>query len=379
MSKRARIILTSVLVIVSLVVVFASGFLAGRLVPATSSHGFDSLVQAWDIITRNYVEASSLDRIALADAGIKAMVDSLADPHTAYLDPAAYQATQSNFAGTYGGIGATSSINGSDITLKPIAGSPAEKAGIRAGDVLLEVDGQSVVGKSLSEVTALIRGDAGTSVKLLVRHPGETQTSLITVVRAEITLPSVSLEMRGHIAIITITSFSAKTDEELTPVVAGLAQAGTTGIVLDLRGNPGGLVDTVVAVASHFITDGTVLSIVDNAGNKQVLNVTHQTATTSLPMVVLVDQDSASGSEVLSGALQDHKRALIAGTVTYGKGSVDQLYGLRDGSGIYLTIARWYTPNGNLIEGQGIMPDVVLTTTGEAELQWAIDHLETSG
>jgi carboxyl-terminal processing protease len=200
----------------------------------------------------------------------------------------------------------------------------------------------------------------------------------ITVVREEITQVSVHFEMRDDIALIRLSRFTEQTNEELTPVLQSIQQRGAVGIILDLRGNPGGLLTAVVDVTSRFQSQGVILTVVDNEGGRETIEATSQDITTDLSMVVLVDGTSASGSEVLAGALADHGRATVAGATTFGKGSVNRLYQL-DGSGLYLTIARWLTPNGNLIEGQGVTPDVPLELTGEALVEWAIDYLKNGG
>ena len=197
----------------------------------------------------------------------------------------------------------------------------------------------------------------------------------IEIVRASIEVPSVRFEMRGDIAVINIIQFSERTESELVPVIQELKDKSARGIVLDLRNNPGGLLDTVVKVASHFISQGVVVAVRSNQGQTATLDIVKGEAVTDLPMVVLVNHASASGSEVLAGALQDHDRALVAGNVTYGKGSVNVLRRLDDGSGLYITTARWLTPGGRLIEGQGIQPDIKLDLTGEDALQWALDYL----
>jgi carboxyl-terminal processing protease len=224
-----------------------------------------------------------------------------------------------------------------------------------------------------------VRGDSGTSVSLLILRPGDTEPMEIIVIREQIEVPSVDFEMRGDIAYIKIEQFTERTDEEMTPVLEAIAAEEAKGIVLDLRGNPGGLVDSVVLVTSRFLTEGEVLSIRDSYGNVEVYVVTPQQLTTDLPMVVLVNKYSASGSEVVAGALQDHERAVIAGVTTYGKGSANTMKELADGSGLYITIARWFTPDGNLIEGIGVIPNVELELTGEDAVQWAINYLHGDG
>jgi carboxyl-terminal processing protease len=262
------------------------------------------------------------------------------------------------------------------MIIAPIPNSPADKAGIRAGDIILGVNGESTEGLSLEEVVLHIRGPKGTSVRLTIQHQGETTPVELEIVRAEIELPSVSFEMRGDIAYIRIYYFSDRTDSELSPVLERLKQEGATGIVLDLRTNPGGLLGSVVDVASHFLKEGVVVYVVDNEGKETSSPVKRTSVTTDLPLVVLTDNFSASGSEVLAGAIQDYKRGIVAGTRTYGKGSVNTLRELQDGSGISITIARWLTPNRRLIEGKGIEPDHELKLEGDEAIQWAIDYLK---
>jgi carboxyl-terminal processing protease len=228
---------------------------------------------------------------------------------------------------------------------------------------------------STTDAVMLILGPKGTPVKLTVLHKDDTQPITLEIIRAEIKLPTVRFEMKGEYAYITITNFTERTDDELIPVLVVLSNQGARGIILDLRRNPGGILATVVRNASHFLKDGIVVSVVYRDGHKETSSVKGVSPRIDLPMVVLVDQYSASGSEVLAGALQDHKRAVIAGQKTYGKGSVNTLERLSDGSGIYITIARWQTPNGNLIEGKGIEPDQQVDFEKVDGIQWAIDYL----
>jgi carboxyl-terminal processing protease len=333
--------------------------------------------QAWNIILQEYVDKDKLDTNTLTQGAIKGMVEALDDPYTAYLDSTAYELSLKDMAGKFEGIGAyVAAEDGQIAIVAPIAGSPAEKVGIRAGDIILEIDGQSTEGMSLVEAVLSIQGPKGTLVTLLILHQGETEPEVIEIVRAEIEVPSVSSEMKGDIAYIEISTFSKRTAEELAPVLESITQQAATGIILDLRSNPGGLLETVIDVASFFLKEGVVVDVVDNEGNHTTSSVNPSSLTTDLPMVVLVDGYSASGSEVLAGALQDYGRATIAGARTYGKGSVNILHQLQDGSGLYITIARWLTPNGRLIEGEGLAPDYELGE-GEDAIQWAIDFLKS--
>jgi carboxyl-terminal processing protease len=244
-----------------------------------------------------------------------------------------------------------------------------------SSDLILAINDAPTQGKSLTESIMLIRGPSGTSVKLLILHEGESTPIEITLIRAQINSPSVTSERQGDIAYIKISSFSERTNEELNIELTDLDLATAKGIILDLRSNPGGIVTTVVDVASHFVKEGIIITMVDNKDQKVSEKVNPNGIFTELPMVVLVDRYSASGSEVLSGALQDYRRATVAGVTTLGKGSYDAFFELSDGSAIYLTIGRWLTPSGREIEGKGIDPDYVLTETGDEQIQWATDFL----
>jgi carboxyl-terminal processing protease len=382
MPKKSRIALT-LLVIIVITLSFTGGCLFGATKTTTSDNltleRRAAIGEAWDIIYKNYVDPSRLDSANMSQGAIEGILKVLNDPYTSYLDPQEYILGQSALQGNYTGIGAYVTVTDNAITvIAPIADSPADQAGIKAGDVILEIDGQSTSDMSLAEAIIKVRGPVGTTVTLTVLHKDDTQPVEIEIVRASFDIPSVNFEMKGDITYIRITDFNENTADELGTVIKNLGEENAKGIILDLRSNPGGLLDIVVDVASSFIADGIVVQVRSNQGDITTYSVNKDRTRTNLPMVVLVDANSASGSEVLSGALQDHGRATIAGTTTYGKGSVDALYPLSDGSGLYLTIARWLTPNGRLIEGQGIVPDITLTQTGDDEIQWAIDYL-TSG
>jgi carboxyl-terminal processing protease len=375
MSKILKIIVIALLV-VNLAPLFGAGCALDTRITSGSNRSLDIVDEAWDILFRDYVDKDKLDESKLSQGAIKGMVEALDDPYTSYLDPETYQTTIAGFEGKYEGIGATVAIRDDQIVIiAPITGSPADKAGVRAGDKILEIDGESTSGMSLAEAVLLIRGSQGTSVSILVLHQDETEPVEIEIVRAEIELDSVLYEMRQDIAYINITHFSEPTDGELSSALESVIAEGATAIILDLRSNPGGLLQSVVDVASHFLTEGVVVSVVSNQGKQTANLVKSKEVTTDLPMVILVDSFSASGSEVLAGAMQDHKRATVAGTITFGKGSVNILRQLSDGSGLYVTTARWLTPDGRLIEGEGISPDYELELEGEDAIQWAIDYL----
>jgi len=376
MSERNKTIVIVLLVAAVIVVSFGTGWVVGNRNSPRQSLGM--VGQVWDIIFRDYVDKDKLDAEALAQGAVRGMLEALDDPYTAYLDATAYELSQRDLEGKFEGIGAhvAAAEDGQVVIIAPIAGSPAEEAGIRAGDVILEVDGQSIAGMSLVEVVLIVQGPRGTVVTLSVLHEGEAEPEVIEIVRAEIEVPSVRFEMMEDIAYINITNFSERTAEELSPVLEEVNRQAS-GIILDLRSNPGGLLSTVVAVTSFFLKEGVVLDVVDNEGNSFAYPVEPGRIATDLPVVVLVNEYSASGSEVLAGALQDYGRAVIAGEKTYGKGSANQMFGLEDGSALYITYARWLTPKGRRIEGEGLSPDYELDLENVDAIQWAIDYLNT--
>jgi carboxyl-terminal processing protease len=389
MSGTSKIIIIAA-VIIAVVIGFGAGFISSQAVSGVGVFHINQPVptnnpaqaninlidEAWKYLAKEYVEPGKLASDNLSASAIRGILAALADPHMAYLTVSDFKFLQSQFSGSFEGIGAVLGQNNSHLTIVSVMkGAPAEAAGILAGDIIEKVNGESTEGMSVDVAVSKIRGPAGTTVTLSILHLNATEPVNITITRAQVDIASVNMEMKGDIAVITISQFTSRTEDELAKVLPQLKQNNAQGIIIDLRDNPGGILDIVIQVASHFIPNGVIVSVRSNQGVVETYKAEKQNITTDLPMVVLVNANSASGSEVLSGALQDHHRALIAGTTTYGKGSVNVLQPLSDGSGIYITISRWLTPDGRLIEGKGIEPDITLTATGDAELQWAIDYL----
>jgi carboxyl-terminal processing protease len=379
MRKSLKISLVILVGVLVLSCVFAAGCLTSFNLTTAAGKGLNSalLDQAWQILSRQYVLPDKIEPTALTQGAIKGMVQSIDDPYSYYLNPNEYKLTQGDFASSFGGIGASISMNKDKqpIIVHTLPNTPAEKAGLKSNDIILAVDGKTTQDLTTDQVVSLIRGVIGTTVKLTILHEGEKAPVDIEIVRAEINPNSVYSHMEGDIAYIQVTNFYSKTNDEFQAALNTLDLEQTKGIILDLRDNPGGYVNSVVDIASHFIKEGVIITMRDNAGKTQSTSVNPNGTFTDLPMVVLVSQYSASGSEVLSGALQDYGRATIAGKVTFGKGSYDSFFQLSDGSAIYLTIGRWLTPKGREIEGKGITPDIALTETGEAGVKWAVAYL----
>lgn len=345
--------------------------------------------EAWDILFRDYVGKENLDPEALKRAAIEGMLRALDDPYTSYIDPEHYSLAYTHLMGKFEGIGAVLAIEDGQLTIvSPVMGAPAERAGIRVGDRVLEIDGQSTEGLNLLEAVIKIRGPKGTQVTLTILHKDEEAPVGITITRDDIQLKSVSVTMLlGNIAHIRVTYFSGETSAEFITALNQAQNEGARALVLDLRNNPGGPLEAAVAVASQFLQEGLVLYTVDGEGQRQDWEVMGGALAPELPLAVLVNEGSASASEVLAGAIQDHQRGPLIGVKTYGKGSINLLHHLSDGSGLYITIGRWYTPiKDRLIEGQGLAPDpgyeVELTEEdaqegGDPQLDRALEYLRS--
>ena len=342
--------------------------------------------QVWSMLAAEHVDRATFDPEAFTEASIRGMLLALDDPHTNYVGPEVFGIENQDIRGRFEGIGAHVSMNadGRLLVVAPIADSPAEKAGIRPGDIILEVDGESIVGLSLIEAVSKIRGPRGSIVKLLVQHVGSVEKVLIEVERGIIPLQSVVLrsEPGQKVAHIRLTNFYEDTADVLAESIKEALAAGSEGIVLDVRDNPGGLLGSVVDVTSMFLKDGLILYEVDGDGNrKDWMDRKNDDVLEDVPMVILANQFSASASEILVGALQDHSRATVIGRKTFGKGSVNILRQLDNGGGLLLTFARWYTPDGRVIDGNGLEPDIEIQH-GDAQqedirqLEKAIETLE---
>ncbi len=333
--------------------------------PVAVPDGLQIVWEAYSILSREYVLPEKIDPDLLAEAAVVGMLEALDDRYTSYISPSTFKIDQQGFQGNFGGIGAqveASPDRRGVIITRPLPNTPAERAGIRAGDRILAVDGVDALGWSVLEAVNNIRGEKGTPVTLTVEHVGSLDPVDITIIRDTIDDPSVMIiDVPGtNYGRIRISQFTAQTSRELRQGVQKLIDNGTEGIILDLRGNPGGLLSATVDVASEFLTDGLVTYEVDSRGKKDEWKVKKRGNFPTIPMVTLVDNFSASGSEVLAGALQDQGRSVVIGTNTFGKGSVNLLRGLSNGGGVYLTIGRWFTPNGRLIEDVGVEPDVIV-------------------
>lgn len=336
---------------------------------------FKTLFEVYFALEEDHLNRDELDATALSQGAIRGMLDALGDVHASYLDPDFFSAELERFRGSFEGIGAEVSMkDGQVVVVAPIPDTPAERAGIRPGDTILEVNGESTQGLGVFEVVARIRGPEGTPVDLLILHRNDSSPTPITITRGVVKVPTVDLRiLTGGLAHLKVQFFGENTSKELEDALERVEQFNTKGLILDLRNNPGGRVDTVVEMTSQFLDSGLVLYQIDGQDKRTDYEVKSGGKAQDISMVVLVNDFSASSSEIMAGALRDHGRAQLIGTTTFGKGSVNIQRALSDGSGVYFTIARWYTPNGTLIEGGGIEPDIVVPSDPEGVEDFQLD------
>lgn len=325
---------------------------------------FDIFWQAWNIVHRDFVDQDALDMTELTYGAIRGMIAALGDEgHTSFLTPEEVVRHRSDSSGEYTGIGASIGVeDGLPVIVAPFDGSPAEEAGIEAGDIIIEVDDEDVTAWPLNDVVEHIRGEAGTQVELTVLRPDEGTSMEIAITRGEIDAPTATWAMvpGTQVALIRLSQFSADATDELTAAIAEARVAGATSLIMDVRNNPGGLLQQAVQVTSQFLKGGNVMQQEDAAGKRQVFPAKRGGVATDIPMVVLVNRGSASSSEIFAGAMQDHERATLVGETTFGTGTVLEPFPLSDGSALMLGTSQWLTADGRLIRKQGIEPDVLV-------------------
>ncbi len=350
---------------------FAPAGPAATRTPSPAPEDLQSLFapfwQAWDIVHEQFVD-QPLDDTKLMQGAIRGMLQALDDPHTAYMDPYEFEQANIPLEGEYEGIGAWVDPDAEYLTIvAPMPDSPAEKAGMLPGDEIVAVNGEDMTGVDGNLVIRKVMGPAGTEVRLTVRREGEPELLEFVITRASITIPSVEGEMLEEgIAYVRLYTFGERTTRDLRATLRDLLKEDPKGLILDLRGNGGGFLDTAVEVASQFIPKGSILVERFGDGTEQVYRAQRGGLATDIPLVVLIDGGSASASEIVAGAIQDLGRGLLVGETSFGKGSVQNWIPLSGNQGaVRVTIARWYTPNGRLIQQQGLEPDVAVEITEE--------------
>lgn len=328
---------------------------------------FEPFWESWDLLHMYFVD-QPLDDNAMMEGAIRGMISALDDPHTRYANPTEYQAEVDSSAGNYQGIGAYVDVTGEYVKINStMAGSPAEEAGLQSGDLVIALNGEDVTGKDPNVVLYDIRGPEGTSVTLTIQREGSDPFD-VEIVRRRIETASVEGKMlENGIAYVSMEQFGDKTTQELRETLDTLMKEKPAGLIFDLRNNGGGWLTTAVETASEFLPLDTVVLLEKDADGTETVYKTQRGGGRALdiPMVVLINENSASASEIVTGALRCHDRATIIGKTSYGKGSVQIQPVLSNGGAVSVTIARWYMPDGSLIHGVGIKPDIEVEYTLE--------------
>ena len=328
---------------------------------------FKPFWEAWNLVHQNYVD-QPVDDLKLMRGAITGMMQSLGDKHSTYMDPQTFTDANADLAGEFEGIGAYVDTTTDYLTvISPIPGSPAEKMGIQPGDKIVKIDGVDMTGIAPELARRKVLGPAGSLVKLSIARQGESKLLEFEITREKIIIKSASGKMLDNgIAYIQITTFGDKTTQELTDTLKELLAKKPRGIIIDLRNNGGGYLQTAVEVTSQFLGKGVVLYEQSGDGKHTQYDVIPGGMATDIPLVVLVNEGSASASEITAGALQDTGRAKLVGVVSYGKGSVQNWIPLSDNQGaVRITIAKWLTPNDRTIDKKGLTPDVIVELTLE--------------
>lgn len=352
---------------------------------------YSTFYEVWELISEEF-DGSMPPSDEILRSIITGSLDTLDDDYTRYVSPEVAERMRQDQQGAVEGIGAFVIENDEGLfeIVRPIDGQPADLAGVRAGDVLIEIDGESVLDLTFDEVILKVRGPQGTSVNLKFLREGEAEPVEFTIVRTRFEVPVVEFEilpaeMTGDqtIGYIRLYEFNRNAEEKLLEAINEVLAQDATSLIFDLRDNPGGFLDQSVAVADAFLPSGVALFERNIRGLDQTFQTDDGDIAENIPMVVLVNSGSASASEIVAGAIQDRGRALLIGETTFGKGSVQQIHPLSDGSELRVTIARWYTPNDNTIDGEGITPDIQVETPedlggpDDSQLMRAIEFLLT--
>jgi carboxyl-terminal processing protease len=372
--KRKKII---TLISIFVVVFIISGFLFYKVNKAEDNNkevlfnNIEPFFESLNLIRNEFIE-KDLDINKIIQGAIKGMLKALDDPYTRYMDPQAFKREQEDmFLGYFGGLGIIISIKDDQIIIiSPIEDTPAYKAGIKAGDKIMEIDGKSTEGMELDDAVNILRGEKDTEVTIGIKREKVEEILKFNIIRDIIEVKAVKEKIMGeenNIGYIRITTFNVNTKPELEEVLGGFNKdSNIQGIILDLRNNPGGLLDSAIEVASEFVKEGPIVHIKDREGVKVTIPSKGNNYP-QWPLIVLINEGSASASEIVSGAIQDSKRGKLLGEKTFGKGVVQQVFNLSDGSGVVITTSEYFTPNERSINHIGIEPDILIEAVEDSE------------
>lgn len=344
--------------------------------PQDEQEAFKVFWEAWQTLKFEYYGADLPDAKNLAYNAIRGVIFGLEDQFTSFVTPSSAKLIEEDSTGSFSGIGAVVQLNKQRVLQisRVYPGSPAEKAGLKAGDLIIEVDGQSIIGDDLSAQVAKVRGSAGSVAKLTIVR-GEDKPFVAEVTRAKIDIKLVESRMIGDVAYVVLSKFdSTTTAQQLNDTLAPLLADNPQGLIFDLRGNPGGFLDQAIAVADIFLNEGVVLYERRKDGTETVFRSDNGGIAQDIPLVVLINGGSASAAEIVAGAIQDRGRGKLIGEKSFGKGSVQQINRLSDGSQLRVTIAHWFTPDNRGIHGNGLEPDMTVAASGDPKLDPQLDR-----
>ncbi|MCL4366858.1 S41 family peptidase [Patescibacteria group bacterium] len=326
---------------------------------------FSLFWQTWNLLSEKYIDKKALDPQKMYYGAIQGMVAAVGDPYTVFLPPSSQQTSKEQLGGSFEGVGIQLEYDKDNhlVVVAPLKDTPADKAGVKAGDLIVGINGKDTTNLSLPDAVSLIKGPKGTSVTLALLSANDTKPHDITITRDTIVVKSVEYESKTtptgkNVAYIRVASFGEKTDSEWDSAVSQALANAPQGVVVDLRNNPGGYLDSAVYLASEFLDGGTVVMQEDAQGNRTKMDVIRVGKMLKLPLVVLINKGSASASEIFSGAMQDRQRATLVGDQSFGKGTIQSAEDLPEGTGIHITTAKWLTPDGRWIHHIGLTPDM---------------------
>ncbi len=369
-----KLFVLAVIEALALVVAFGAGLGAAQVFPLSNlvtARGvkLDVFWEAWRLVEKDFVGSLPSPQARVYGA-TRGMLASLNDPYTTLVEPQQHQREKEDLQGSFGGIGVTMRRNAQgDVILAPLPDSPAIRTGVLDGDVLVAVNGKPISATlSFDDIAAAVRGPVGTPVTISVRRSGSDSLLSFTITRAVIQTPSVTfriLDNAPQIGYIALSRFTERSGDEVQRAAQELQRQGARQLVLDLRDNGGGLLTAAIDVSSQFLSDSVVLYEQEKGQPERTFRTKPGGAALDIPLVILVNRGTASASEIVAGSLRDNKRAILVGEQTYGKGSVQHIYDLSDGSSLHVTAAEWFTPNRHQLTGQGLVPDVVVAQSNE--------------